>query len=216
VASHFLHVFWCTVEHMANTVIFVLAGAIIAFDVFLLRIDVLTGRDWGLLFASCLRLLVIRLLMLLLCSPRIPPYGYRRTARDCSPSKFTSPHVSGIDRLVKSLDWSILSTGQTSLPRATALPRRDISGIASAPTLLVNGPGATEHAIAALGLGPKGDPEEARLSTTGSAAAAGRGDGRRPPRGRGGRGQGAEAALRAAAGRRRRPAVIRASTIFTD
>ena len=169
-AAHFLHVFWSMIEFMANTVIFVLAGAIIVFDAFLLRSDVITARDWGLLFAHYILLFFIRLAMLLLLSPCVRHFGYRLTPHDCSLSKFLRYMVfaawGGLRGVVgMSLGLIVYSDHELAARASDPLFRERIlfhvSGIV-ALTLLINGP-TSEHVILALGLGPTGDPAQSRL-----------------------------------------------------
>jgi hypothetical protein len=91
-------------EHSANTLIFVLAGATVAFDVLALHPGDLGPRDAALLAANYLALVAIRATMLLLAGPYLRLFGYRLTPADCSFPDFLrracrhSPHTTSTTR----------------------------------------------------------------------------------------------------------------------
>lgn len=72
--ENYLHSFWEMMGYIANTVIFVLSGVIIAEKA--IASDVIEGRDWGLLIALYFVLHVIRVLVVLLSSPILSRTGY--------------------------------------------------------------------------------------------------------------------------------------------
>jgi NhaP-type Na+/H+ or K+/H+ antiporter len=88
-AHHMLHCFWTILCWTADTVIFVLAGVIIIQDGFLMHSEVFKGSDFGHLIALYGSLLVIRSLMILMCSPVLRYTGYGMQPQVCSPEKFT-------------------------------------------------------------------------------------------------------------------------------
>ena len=87
-AAHMLHSFWTLLCWTADTVIFVLAGVIIVQDGFLMHSDVFKAADWGYLIALYVSLLVIRVLMIMACSPVLRFTGHGLQARVCSREKF--------------------------------------------------------------------------------------------------------------------------------
>ena len=87
-AQHMLHAVWTVICWVCDTVIFILAGAIIVQDGFLANSSLFSGSDWGYLFALYLCLLLIRLFVVLLCSPVLRYTGYGMQPRVCSQEKF--------------------------------------------------------------------------------------------------------------------------------
>lgn len=87
-ATHMLHAFWTILSWTADTVIFVLAGVIIVQDGFMLHSDVFLAADWGYLMMLYLTLLLIRALMIFLCSPVLRLTGYGLQAHVCSKARF--------------------------------------------------------------------------------------------------------------------------------
>ena len=87
-AHHMLHSFWTLLCWVADTVIFVLAGVIIVQDGFMLHGDVFKTADWGYLIALYGSLLVIRALMVVVCSPVLRYTGYGMQPRVCSQERF--------------------------------------------------------------------------------------------------------------------------------
>ncbi|MEH6823168.1 MAG: cation:proton antiporter [Motiliproteus sp.] len=70
-ALGFLHHFWSMLAHMANTLIFLVVGLLIAN-----RIELFDGRSWGLLLALYLGLLVIRACTILVLMPLLRRLGF--------------------------------------------------------------------------------------------------------------------------------------------
>lgn len=87
-ATHMLHAFWTLLCWAADTIIFVLAGVIIVQDGFLSHRDVFKVADWGYLFALYLSLLIIRSVMIFVCSPVLRLTGYGMQTRVCSRERF--------------------------------------------------------------------------------------------------------------------------------
>ena len=86
-AQHMLHAVWTIICWVCDTVIFMLAGAIIVEHYLSVRTAV-TASDWGLLFALYFCCLLIRGFVVLLCAPVIRYSGYGMQWRVCSPAKF--------------------------------------------------------------------------------------------------------------------------------
>mmetsp|Transcript_60121 Transcript_60121/g.159761 ORF Transcript_60121/g.159761 Transcript_60121/m.159761 type:complete len:865 (-) Transcript_60121:1811-4405(-) len=158
-ASHFLHVFWSVVEYMANTIIFVLGGATVAFDVFLLRGDLVNIKEWGLLFMLYLALLLSRIVMVVLFVPFLRAFGYKLKHEDCKLKEFARYMVvlswSGLRGVVGMALGLIVYRDQVLRQHVSdpLYPQRVlffVTGVVTL-TLIANGL-TTEHLILALGL----------------------------------------------------------------
>jgi len=87
-ATHMLHAVWGMIVYCADTVIFVLAGAIIVDTGFLSVGESFKGSDWGYLILLYILLSIIRGIMVVICSPFLRYYGYGLQPRTCSTLKF--------------------------------------------------------------------------------------------------------------------------------
>jgi len=87
-----LHAVWTVICWICDTVIFILAGAIIMKDGYLRYQDQVTAsvftKDWGYLFALYMTCLVVRSLVVLLCAPVLRWTGYGLQSRVLSTAKF--------------------------------------------------------------------------------------------------------------------------------
>jgi NhaP-type Na+/H+ or K+/H+ antiporter len=83
-----LHVVWQMIVFCAETVIFVLAGAIIIEKGFLRLGGLFNIEDWGYLFLLYVLLAVIRGVMVLLCAPYFRAFGYNLKPRAKTAKEF--------------------------------------------------------------------------------------------------------------------------------
>mmetsp|Transcript_58801 Transcript_58801/g.144119 ORF Transcript_58801/g.144119 Transcript_58801/m.144119 type:complete len:1126 (+) Transcript_58801:508-3885(+) len=74
--EHVSHAFWGILCFCSDTIIFLLAGAIIINKAFTIEF---TGRDWGMLFALYGMLTLIRGFMVTICTPYLRYWGYGLT-----------------------------------------------------------------------------------------------------------------------------------------
>mmetsp|Transcript_4516 Transcript_4516/g.11338 ORF Transcript_4516/g.11338 Transcript_4516/m.11338 type:complete len:1272 (+) Transcript_4516:68-3883(+) len=81
---HMIHAFWGMLVFCSDTIIFVLAGAIIVDQAFLSKSAFFFAQDWGLLFALYVVLTLIRLFMVTLVSFYLRQYGHGLDRRVCS------------------------------------------------------------------------------------------------------------------------------------
>jgi len=87
-AQHMLHAVWTIIVWVCDTVVFILAGAIIVQDGFLENRGLFKSSDWGYLFALYISLILIRLFVVMLCSPFFRYSSYGMQERVCSMEKF--------------------------------------------------------------------------------------------------------------------------------
>ena len=87
-ATHMLHAVWTIIVWICDTVVFILAGAIIVQDGFLENSGLFKASDWGYLLALYISLLLIRLFVVKLCAPFFRYSAYGMQERVCSPQKF--------------------------------------------------------------------------------------------------------------------------------
>ena len=87
-ARHMLHAVWTVICYICDTIIFILAGAIIVQDGILMNNAIVTGSDIGYAFALYICLILIRGFVVLCSYPVLRYTGYGMQERVCSPLKF--------------------------------------------------------------------------------------------------------------------------------
>ena len=83
-AKESLHIFWDTLVYCSETLIFVLAGAIVMDHAFLSKSGLFLAQDWGYILVIYLWLVIIRFLVVSLSSVYIRQYGHMLDAQSCS------------------------------------------------------------------------------------------------------------------------------------
>jgi NhaP-type Na+/H+ or K+/H+ antiporter len=87
-AQHMLHAVWTVMCYICDTIIFILAGAIVVQDGILNSNSFTQASDFGYAIALYIFLIFIRAFVVLLCYPVLRYTGYGLQARVCSPLKF--------------------------------------------------------------------------------------------------------------------------------